>query len=126
VFIPLLLMGGLIGRLFREFAVTVSVAILMSGLVSLTLTPMMCGQLLSQPGPGKRDSRLASALEAIYQRSLDLYAVCLRWSLRHRLFMMAIMAGTLPPPGFFYPLFSQGAFLHPHNHLVHLPTPDPP
>ena len=47
VFIPLLLMGGLIGRLFREFAVTVSVAILMSGLVSLTLTPMMCGQLLA-------------------------------------------------------------------------------
>src|SRR3981189_3166435 len=46
VFIPLLLMGGLIGRLFREFAVTVSVAILMSGLISLTLTPMMCGWLL--------------------------------------------------------------------------------
>src|SRR6202163_865535 len=50
VFIPLLLMGGLIGRLFREFAVTVSVAILMSGLVSLTLTPMMCGWLL-RPTP---------------------------------------------------------------------------
>ncbi len=56
VFIPLLLMGGLIGRLFREFAVTVSVAILMSGAVSLTLTPMMCGWLLRPAaggGPGR-------------------------------------------------------------------------
>src|SRR3982074_3885400 len=57
VFIPLLLMGGLIGRLFREFAVAVSVAIMMSGLISLTLTPMMCGWLLK---PIDRHTRVAT------------------------------------------------------------------
>ena len=59
VFIPLLLMGGLIGRLFREFAVTVSVAILMSGVVSLTLTPMMCGWLLRPAGTREPEARVA-------------------------------------------------------------------
>src|SRR5437879_12830697 len=95
VFIPLLLMGGLIGRLFREFAVTVSVAILMSGLVSLTLTPMMCGQLLRVPRPEGHERGTTSILEAVYQRSLDFYAMTLRWSLRHRLFVMAVMTATL-------------------------------
>src|SRR4051794_27810998 len=66
VFIPLLLMGGLIGRLFREFAVTVSVAILMSGLVSLTLTPMMCGQLLRPRRARGHQGRAAAILEAVY------------------------------------------------------------
>ena len=118
VFIPLLLMGGLIGRLFREFAVTVSVAILMSGLVSLTLTPMMCGQLLSHSGPGKREGRFASALEVIYQRSLDLYAVCLRWSLRHRLFIMLVMAGTLAATVYLYILIPKGFFPQQDNGLI--------
>jgi len=118
VFIPLLLMGGLIGRLFREFAVTVSVAILMSGLVSLTLTPMMCGQLLSQSGSGKREGRFASTLETIYQRSLDLYAACLRWSLRHRLVIMAIMAGTLAGTVYLYILIPKGFFPQQDNGLI--------
>jgi multidrug efflux pump len=118
VFIPLLLMGGLIGRLFREFAVTVSVAILMSGLVSLTLTPMMCGQLLSHSGPEKREGRFASALETIYQRSLDLYAVCLRWSLHHRLFIMAVMAGTLAGTVYLYILIPKGFFPQQDNGLI--------
>src|SRR6266567_3784864 len=81
VFIPLLLMGGLIGRLFREFAVTVSVAILTSGLVSLTLTPMMCGWLLRPNPEGGRDWRVVELLEAAFQRSLRAYDVSLRWSL---------------------------------------------
>src|SRR3977135_2804458 len=68
VFIPLLLMGGLIGRLFREFAVTVSVAILMSGIISLTLTPMMCGWLLRPAKEDRREGRVAVFLEAMYQR----------------------------------------------------------
>src|SRR5258705_12365631 len=103
VFIPLLLMGGLIGRLFREFAVTVSVAILMSGLVSLTLTPMMCGQLLRPSRPEGKEGRIGSILEAAYQRTLDLYAASLRWSLRHRLFIMAAPGGNPLAPG--QPLF---------------------
>src|SRR3984893_16154983 len=63
VFIPLLLMGGLIGRLFREFAVTVSVAILMSGVVSLVLTPMMCAWMLQPAERGRRESRFMAWLE---------------------------------------------------------------
>src|SRR6202011_5282703 len=92
VFIPLLLMSGLVGRLFREFAVTVSVAILMSGVVSLTLTPMMCSQLLKSAGEGGHEGRIATALEAIFERSLSIYGAGLRWSLRHRLTILGIMA----------------------------------
>ena len=117
VFIPLLLMGGLIGRLFREFAVTVSVAILMSGLVSLTLTPMMCGQLL-RPPPRGQDGRIASVLEGIYQRSLDLYARSLRWSLRHRLFIMAVMAGTLAATVYLYLVIPKGFFPQQDNGTI--------
>ena len=83
VFIPLLLMGGLVGRLFREFAVTVSVAILMSGVVSLTLTPMMCSRLL-RPAGRRPDARVAAWLEAWFHRALGFYAAGLRWSLGHR------------------------------------------
>jgi multidrug efflux pump subunit AcrB len=72
VFIPLLLMGGLVGRLFREFAVTVSVAILMSGVVSLTLTPMMCSRLL-RPAGRRPDARVAAWLEAWFHRALGFY-----------------------------------------------------
>src|SRR5580704_10975021 len=92
VFIPLLLMGGLIGRLFREFAVTVSVAILMSGVVSLVLTPMMCAWMLRPAERGRRESRFMAWLEAGFQYSHDVYAVALRWSLRHRVFMLLVMA----------------------------------
>src|ERR1700688_1663582 len=95
VFIPLLLMGGLIGRLFREFAVTVSIAIMMSGLVSLTLTPMMCGWVLLAHPEGGRDWRIVELLEAAFQRSLRVYDVSLRWALRHRLIMMGVMAATM-------------------------------
>src|SRR5262249_835345 len=84
VFIPLLLMCGLIARLFREFAVTVSVAILMSGVVALTLTPMMCGWLLKPRKGGSQAGPVLRALESSFQRSLELYGVCLRWSLQHR------------------------------------------
>src|ERR1700680_4346649 len=93
VFIPLLLMGGLIGRLFREFAVTVSVAILMSGVISLTLTPMMCGLMLGPHKEAGRDGRIAALLEAGFERTRQWYAASLRLALRHRLIMIAIMAG---------------------------------
>src|SRR4051812_4521033 len=95
VFIPLLLMGGLIGRLFREFAVTVSVAILMSGVIALTLTPMVCGWLLRPQDANHQDGRLLTLLENVFQRSLALYDLSLRWSLRHRQIMMGLMAATM-------------------------------
>src|SRR4029077_3918946 len=88
-------MVGLIGRLFREFAVTVSVAILMSGAVSLTLTPMMCGWLLKPHREGDREWRIVTYLEAAFQRSLAVYTVSLRWAMRHRIFMLGLMAATM-------------------------------
>lgn len=88
VFIPILFMGGIIGRLFKEFAVTISVAILISGLVSLTLTPMMCSRYLSV-GNNRKDGRIYNFLEKGFQRSLDLYKMSLRWSLKnHRLILI--------------------------------------
>ena len=64
VFIPILLMGGIVGRLFREFAITLSAAILVSLVVSLTTTPMMCARLL-RPKPERAPGRLAAALRAL-------------------------------------------------------------
>jgi multidrug efflux pump subunit AcrB len=91
VFIPVLLMGGLVGRLFREFAVTISIALLMSAVVSLAVTPMMCGWML-QPGERLKENRLAVALETAFQRALRFYDKGLRWALRHPQAMIAIMA----------------------------------
>ena len=83
VFIPVLLMGGIIGRLFREFAVTVSVAILVSTVVSLTLTPMMCAQLLRDE-KHRQHGRLYRASERFFERMLAIYESGLRRVLRHR------------------------------------------
>jgi hydrophobe/amphiphile efflux-1 (HAE1) family protein len=118
VFIPLLLMGGLIGRLFREFAVTVSIAILMSGLVSLTLTPMMCGWLLRRNPEAGRDWRVVELLEAAFQRSLGVYDVSLRWALRHRPFMMAVMAATMAATVYLYVGIPKGFFPQQDNGIV--------
>jgi len=118
VFIPLLLMGGLIGRLFREFAVTVSVAILMSGIISLTLTPMMCAWLLRPAKEDHREGRLSALLEAAYQRSLDFYAMCLRWSLRHRLFIMAVMGATIAATVYLYIVIPKGFFPQQDNGTI--------
>jgi multidrug efflux pump len=118
VFIPLLLMGGLIGRLFREFAVTVSVAILMSGVVSLTLTPMMCGWLLQPHQEGHRDWRLVELLDTAFQRSHDLYAGSLRWALRHRLLMLGLMAATMAATVYLYVAIPKGFFPQQDNGVV--------
>jgi hydrophobe/amphiphile efflux-1 (HAE1) family protein len=118
VFIPLLLMGGLIGRLFREFAVTVSVAILMSGVISLTLTPMMCGWLLRPAGEEGHEWRIVTYLEAAFQRTLAAYTVSLRWALRHRLAMLAIMAATLAATVVLYRAIPKGFFPQQDNGII--------
>ena len=108
VFIPVLLMGGLIGRLFREFAVTISIAILVSGFVSLTLTPMLCSRFL-RPSRNAQHGRFYEATERIYQRVLAAYERSLVWVMDHRpaalAFSGAILGGTvvlfvLVPKGF--------------------------
>jgi HAE1 family hydrophobic/amphiphilic exporter-1 len=108
VFLPVLLMGGIIGRLFHEFAVTIGVAILVSGFVSLTLTPMLCSRFL-QPSREQHHGRFYEVTEHVYQRALGLYQRTLRWVMQHRrtglAFSAAILVGTaalfvLVPKGF--------------------------
>jgi HAE1 family hydrophobic/amphiphilic exporter-1 len=77
VFIPVLLMGGMVGRIFREFAVTVAVAIVISGFVSLTLTPMLCARVLRHHSPTEKQNIVLRGFEALFQRTLGAY----EWSL---------------------------------------------
>ena len=94
VFIPVLLMGGLLGRLFHEFAVTISAAILVSGLVSLTLTPMLCSRFLKSQH-GKQRSRFDLAAEGVFNRARDYYERTLYWVMEHRKAAMMFSAGIL-------------------------------
>jgi HAE1 family hydrophobic/amphiphilic exporter-1 len=108
VFIPVLLMGGLIGRLFQAFAVTIGVAILVSGFVSLTLTPMLCARFL-KPHREETHGRFYQATERVYQRAVGFYQRTLLWVMDHRgvamAFSLLILVGTvvlaiLVPKGF--------------------------
>jgi multidrug efflux pump len=94
VFIPILLMGGMVGRLFREFAVTLSAAIMVSLFVSLTTTPMMCAMLL-KPEKSFVHNRLCRVSEGVFNRMRDHYDVTLRWALRHSRFMLGITVATV-------------------------------
>jgi len=98
VFIPVLFMGGIVGRLFREFAVTIGVAVIISGFVSLTLTPMLCSLFL-RPQSLAEHGRFYLLTERIYERILGLYGVSLRWFLRHRrttmIFLAVVVAASM-------------------------------
>jgi multidrug efflux pump len=94
VFIPILLMGGIVGRYFREFAVTLSVAILISLVLSLTMTPMMCARLL-RAEKDRRRGRLDAWGERAFQRLLDGYERCLVWVLDHGPIVMLILLATV-------------------------------
>ena len=89
VFVPILLMGGIVGRLFREFAVTLSAAILVSLVVSLTTTPMMCARVL-RPESEEKPGRLSRFIERMFARLLQGYDRTLRWALAHRRIMLAV------------------------------------
>jgi hydrophobic/amphiphilic exporter-1 (mainly G- bacteria), HAE1 family len=99
VFIPLVFMTGLVGRIFREFAITIVIAILASGLVSLTLTPLMCARLLKERGHGMKKTWVERVIGGIEQRVLRLYGGSLWWFLRHRwvspVIWVICLAGTI-------------------------------
>jgi hydrophobe/amphiphile efflux-1 (HAE1) family protein len=109
VFIPLLLMGGIVGRLFREFAVTVAMAILVSAFVSLTLTPMMCSRFLSERRPA-RHGRFYRATEAFFEWLLHGYDRGLRWVLRHQPLMLGVMLLTIAATVYLYIAIPKGFF----------------
>lgn len=99
VFIPLVFMGGLVGRIFREFAITIVIAILASGLVSLTLTPLMCARMLKGRGPGSKKTWVERVIGGIEKRVLSVYGGSLWWFLRNRWISPVIwilcLAGTI-------------------------------
>ncbi|MDB5617847.1 efflux RND transporter permease subunit [Tardiphaga sp.] len=107
VFIPILLMGGIVGRLFREFAVTVSVAILMSGLISLTVTPMMCAWLIDDSHDKSR-GRLFRWSERAFESVTNGYARCLDVVLRHRILTLLVTVGTLALTVWLYTIMPKG------------------
>jgi hydrophobe/amphiphile efflux-1 (HAE1) family protein len=109
VFIPILLMGGVVGRLFREFAVTLSVAIALSGIISLTLTPMMCARLL-RAEHGERHGKIYRASERVFTTSLGIYEASLRWVLRHRPLTLAVTFLTLGLTVYLYKAVPKGLF----------------
>ena len=109
VFLPVLLMGGIIGRLFREFAATLSIAIFISLIVSLTVTPMLASRLL-KPKSTTPPGRLAAMGERGYARLLRGYDISLTWSLKHNWLMLAVFFATIAFTVHLYKVVPKGFF----------------
>jgi HAE1 family hydrophobic/amphiphilic exporter-1 len=107
VFIPIMFMGGILGRLFREFAVTIGCAVLVSGFVSLSLTPMLCSRFLRQVH-GQRHGRLYQLSESVFDGMLRVYQRGLKWSLRHRFTMLMGSLAVLAATGVLFALIPKG------------------
>ena len=109
VFIPILLMGGIVGRLFREFAVTLSAAILVSLVLSLTTTPMMCARLLKPHNEDKR-GWFYQGSERVFGYCLNSYHVTLDWALEHGRIMLLLLAATICFNIYLYTIVPKGFF----------------
>jgi multidrug efflux pump len=109
VLIPLLFMGDIVGRLFREFAITLSVTILVSAIVSLTLTPMMCAKLLRHKADEQR-GRFYEASERAFQRVIAFYGRTLQWVLQRQTATLLVALGTLILTIILYVLIPKGFF----------------
>ncbi|HXZ95851.1 MAG TPA: multidrug efflux RND transporter permease subunit [Burkholderiales bacterium] len=109
VFIPILLMGGIIGRLMREFAVTLSVAVVISLLISLTTTPMMCARLLKEEAKRKH-GRFYQASERVFDALLRWYERTLGWALKHGPLMLLLLAATVCLNVYLYIIVPKGFF----------------
>jgi len=108
VFIPILFMGDIVGRLFREFAMSLSFAILVSLVCSLTLTPMMCARLLSARAP--KHGGLYQASESVFNAVRSRYARTLGWALRHRLVMLGVLGAAVALNIYLYIAMPKGFF----------------
>jgi hydrophobe/amphiphile efflux-1 (HAE1) family protein len=109
VFIPLLFMGGIVGRLFREFAVTVTVAVVMSAFVSLTLTPVMCARFLKRQTGHKR-GRLNQMCEDAFEAAVRFYDRGLQWVLRHQFVTLMSTIVLIFVTGYLYVVIPKGFF----------------
>ena len=106
VFIPVLFMAGVVGRVLHEFAITIGAAVLVSGLVSLTLTPMLCSRFLRPPNRGH--NRLYRASERFFDGMLHTYDATLQWVLRHRRTTMAVLLLTFVFTVYFFTIIPKG------------------
>ncbi len=109
VLIPLLFMGDITGRLFREFAITLSVTILISAVVSLTLTPMLCARLLRHRDKNK-EGRFYKVSEEMFEKTIAFYGRTLDWVLDHRTLTLLVAIGTLVVTGLLYVVVPKGFF----------------
>src|SRR5262249_18516518 len=116
VFIPLLLMGGIIGRLFREFALSVTAAIAVSVVVSLTPTPMPCARFLARPS--EHHGRLYRAVEAGFDAMIGAYRRGLDWVLRHQLLTLVVFFLTMGVTGVMFAYIPKGFFPIQDNGLI--------
>jgi len=107
VFIPVLFLGGVLGRLFKEFAVTITVAILISGVVSVTLTPMLCSRFL-RASHGAKHGFFYNATERFFQGMLHVYDVTLQMVLRHKIAMMFSFVLVLAATGYMFVTIPKG------------------
>ena len=107
VFIPILFMAGILGRLFREFAVTICTAVLISGMVSISLTPMLCSRFLKD-SKAQTHGFLYRFMERVFEGMLGVYSVTLRWVLRHRVWMMATFVLVLGATVYLYLIVPKG------------------
>jgi multidrug efflux pump len=110
VFIPIILMGGIVGRFFREFGITLSIAVLVSLAVSLTLTPMMCARILRTPRAAGEEGRFLGAVSRAFDALLSGYDRSLRWSLAHPLSVMVVLAATVALNVYLFAAVPKGIF----------------
>src|SRR6476620_615994 len=110
VFIPVLLMGGMVGRVFREFAVSISVAIIVSGFVSLTLTPMLCARVLHAHKEGEKQNFVLRAFEAMFKGWLRGYEWALDKVIAHKFIVLLVTLGTLAATFWLYAVIPKGFF----------------
>ncbi len=110
VFIPLLFMGGLIGRLFHEFAVTLSLAIIVSGIISLTLTPMLCSRFLRSETSYQKHGLFYRICESSFNLLLRIYSGGLRWVLRHQVIVLVVALVTVVATVYLYYIVPKGFF----------------
>ncbi|MBI5129762.1 MAG: efflux RND transporter permease subunit [Rhodopseudomonas palustris] len=110
VFIPVLLMGGIVGRVFREFSVTIAVAILVSGFVSLTLTPMLCARMLRAHDPHKKENIVLRSFEVMFSGWLRGYEWALDRVLAHKFLMLLVTFATLGGTIYLYMVVPKGFF----------------
>jgi multidrug efflux pump len=110
VFIPIILMGGIVGRFFREFGITLSIAVLVSLAVSLTLTPMMCARILRPPRATREEGRFLGAASRVFDTMLRLYDSSLRFALAHPLAVMVVLGATVALNVYLFAAVPKGIF----------------